>query len=154
MMSLLGLSTRLVLLLEVLGVVWSFTVVAGTARFGSMILAAVPSWVSGVAGVAPASLLDERWSDGLLERTSLGGVELECAYKASRDGWSAMNFHEKVDQRGSALVVALSRSGCVFGGFNPLGWRSTDDYYGSNSAFLWFLKDNAATRCPVLPGGE
>ncbi len=55
---------------------------------------------------------------------------------------------------GSALVVALTNSGKKFGGFNPLGWSSSDDYGASNSAFLWFPKGgDIVVKCPVLTGG-
>ena len=37
-------------------------------------------------------------------------------FQASKDGWSAINFHECVDGKGSAIVVALSKSGKRFGG--------------------------------------
>jgi len=50
--------------------------------------------------------------------------------------------------------VALSKSGKRFGGFNPLGWMSSDDYGNSNAAFLWFEKDGEGVRCPILPGGN
>lgn len=112
------------------------------------------NFFSGVTGVPPAQLIDSKTSDELLAGTSLGNKELVCAYKASRDGWSAIDFHEAVDGRGSGLVVALGRSGAVFGGFNPLGWMSTDDYGSSNSAFLWFMKGNQPVKCPVLSGGN
>ncbi|OEU22125.1 hypothetical protein FRACYDRAFT_142586, partial [Fragilariopsis cylindrus CCMP1102] len=79
---------------------------------------------------------------------------LQCVYKASKDGWSATNFHESVDLRGSALVVCLSKSGKKFGGYSPAGWMSTDDYIQSNAAFLWFQRGDEASRCPVLPGGN
>ena len=66
-----------------------------------------------------------------------------------------MNFHEAVDGRGSAIVIAMSRSGKVFGGYNPLGWMSTDDYGNSNSAFLWFRKGRTSfVKLPILPGGN
>ena len=74
--------------------------------------------------------------------------------KASKDGWSAIDFHKCVDGKGSAIVVALSKSGKRFGGFNPLGWQSTDDYGNSNSAFLWFDKNGKSVKCPILVGGN
>lgn len=79
--------------------------------------------------------------------------------QATKDGWSAIDFHERVDGKGSAVVVALSRSGKVFGGYNPLGWMSTDDYGNSNSAFLWFRTSGggnkeATVKCPILTGGN
>ena len=110
---------------------------------------------SGITGVVPSSL--DPPSD-LLENTSLdpgrGDVNIGRVYKATKDGWSAVDFHRCVDDRGSALVVALSKSGRRFGGFNPLGWMSCDDYANSNAAFLWFEKGGRGVKCPILPGGN
>jgi len=118
-------------------------------------LNSVGNMLSGVTGVAPSKLLKEPLEEQLTVGTSLENAELECAYKGSRDGWSAIDFHEAVDGRGSCLVVVLSRSGSLFGGFNPLGWMSTDDYCNSNAAFLWFEKgNNDAVRSPILSGGN
>ena len=121
---------------------------------GSWALPMIGNFLAGVTGVPPRSLLDEGWTKDIIKRTSLENANLECAYKASRDGWSAIDFHQAVDERGSGIVVALSRSGAVFGGFNPLGWRSTDDYSSSNAAFLWFVKGNKVAKAPILPGGK
>jgi len=110
---------------------------------------------SGITGVAPSSL--DPPAD-VLAGTSIDpardDVDLGRVYKATKDGWSAINFHECVDGKGSAIVIALSKSGKRFGGFNPLGWMSCDDYANSNAAFLWFDKNGKATRCPILPGGN
>jgi hypothetical protein len=113
----------------------------------------VGNFIAGISGVPPRTLLDKSWTKDAVQATSLAGVDLECAYKASRDGWSAIDFHQAVDERGSGLVVALSRTGAIFGGFNPLGWRSTDDYSSSNAAFLWFLQGKKVIKCPILQGG-
>jgi hypothetical protein len=118
-------------------------------------LAAVGNWISGVTNTPPSQpLLTKELETSLVSKTSLQNVELECVYKGSSNGWSAVDFHKCVDGKGSGLVVALTRSGQLFGGFNPAGWRSTDDYYNSNSAFLWFDGNGKAVKCPVLPGGE
>lgn len=110
---------------------------------------------SGITGQAPKSL---QYPPDVLTGTNIDpdrpNVDVQRVYKASQDGWSAVNFHDCVDGRGSALVVALSRSGKKFGGFNPLGWMSTDDYGSSNAAFLWFESGAKAVRCPVLSGGN
>jgi TLD len=82
--------------------------------------------------------------------------ELRCLYKASRDGWSALDFHEKVDDAGSAVLVCRTRSGVTLGGYNPSGWRSTDDYYSSTTAFLYTLQggnSNRIQRYPIRKGG-
>jgi hypothetical protein len=124
--------------------------------FSMMPIHSVENWISGVTNSPPSKpLLSKELGKTLAAGTSLQDKELACVYKASKDGWSALDFHQSVDGKGSALVVALSRSGQVFGGFNPLGWRSTDDYYQSNAAFLWFAtSDQKATRCPILTGGK
>lgn len=44
--------------------------------------------------------------DAVLSRTFLSGRALAVAYIASRDGWSALRFHEKCDFKGPSLVVA------------------------------------------------
>ena len=116
-------------------------------------LNSIGNFFAGVSGVTPSQLLEPSWKPELLRGTSLQDTDLECAYKASRDGWSAVDFHSKVDNRGSCLVVGLTRTGVIFGAFNPLGWMSTDDYGTSNAAFLWFVKGKKVVKCPVLQGG-
>jgi TLD len=84
--------------------------------------------------------------------------DLKCVYKASNMGWSAIAFHDAVDTFGSGIVVARTITGTTFGGYNPNGWRSTDDYYSSTAAFLWCYSNGGPTRkivkLPVLPGGN
>lgn len=101
-----------------------------------------------------ASLLEGTYLENSLETVA-------CCYKASRDGWSAINFHEKVDNKGSALVLVRTRTGATFGGYNPNGWRGTDDYYLSNAAFLWHapsgflgMGGSKAVKSPILAGSN
>lgn len=56
--------------------------------------------------------------------------------------------------KGSALVAALTKSGKRFGGYNPLGWMSSDDYGNANNAFLWFEQNGKGVKFPVLSGGN
>jgi hypothetical protein len=102
----------------------------------------------------PAQLVSDSQLRSLVEGTYLEKADLVRAYKASKDGWSAINFHEAVDGKGSAVVVARTSSGQVFGGYNPNGWRSTDDYYLSSAAFLYYLLGNKRITFPVLAGGN
>jgi hypothetical protein len=109
----------------------------------------------GVTGIAPSSI--EPPTDVLIGTSidpSRNDVRLERVYKATRDGWSAVDFHKFVDSKGSAIVVALTKSGKRFGGFNPIGWNSSDDYGNSNNAFLWFEKNGKGVRLPILTGGN
>lgn len=121
------------------------------------LLAGLGDFFCSVTGIPPTSLYPPVGE--LLRETSIdptrSNVNLVRCYKASIDGWSAIDFHRCVDGRGSCLVSALSnKSNRRFGGFNPLGWRSSDDYGTSNAAFLWFEGTSAAPiKVPVLPGG-
>ena len=78
-----------------------------------------------VFGMVPESL---KPPIDLLSDTYLGrdDVELTRCYKASKDGFSAVDFHKCVDGKGSAILVIMSRSGAVFGGFNPVGMLRVD----------------------------
>ena len=90
-------------------------------------------------------------ADIILEGTFLDGKPLARAYKASQDGWSALAFHDNCDFKGPCVVVATTVNGNRFGGFNPVGWRSTDDYSASFNAFLFFWPaQHAQDSAPVL----
>ena len=97
-------------------------------------LLALGAATSIAAGVASTILPPPPTS--LLEGTILEQRKLRRIYKASADGWSAVAFHRNVDFSGPSVVMCRS-SGGVFGGFNPRGWASTDDYAASTTAFLF-----------------
>jgi len=74
----------------------------------------------------------------LLADTYIAGRRLSLAYKASVNGWSAYDFHNRCDDKGPCVVYATTDDGYSFGAFNPLGWQSDDDYKSSPKAFLFF----------------
>jgi hypothetical protein len=101
---------------------------------------------------------DLPFSPALLSGTYLQGRVLECIFRASRDGWTARQFHEQCDLKGPCVVVGTTSSGARFGAFNPEGWKSDDDYRNCPNAFLFFwpLQDASAdaVRLPKIGGGE
>ncbi|KAM0940238.1 putative TLDc domain-containing protein [Dioscorea sansibarensis] len=78
----------------------------------------------------------------LLSKTHLKGRELRCCYKASIDGFSATSFHKHCDFKGPCVIIGYTTSFFKFGGFNPEGYRSTDDYYDTLDAFLFYWRDS------------
>jgi TLD len=104
--------------------------------------------------VSPFELINSSSLESILAGTYMEKRKRQRVYKASKDGWSAIAFHEAVDGRGSGVVVARTIGGATFGGYNPNGWRSTDDYYTSSAAFLWCFKGGRVVKLPVLPGGN
>jgi hypothetical protein len=65
--------------------------------------------------------VDQKLIRQLLAKTNLEYRALELAFDANRDGWNAKSFHEKLDKRGPAVVLCKSKSGGIFGGYNPTG---------------------------------
>ncbi|CAB4384784.1 unnamed protein product [Rhizophagus irregularis] len=52
--------------------------------------------------------------------------KFDLIYKASRDGSTPKDFHAKCDNKGAALIVIkISDSEKIVGGYNPLGWDSS-----------------------------
>jgi len=75
------------------------------------------------------------------------------------DGFSATDFHRRCDFKGPCVVVGYTDGGSGgagfrFGGFIPEGYRSTDDYYDTLDAFLFYWPEAAAAEAEqpvVLP---
>jgi hypothetical protein len=84
-----------------------------------------------------------------LAQTNFETRAVTCLYDADRDGWSAEAFHAKVDRTGPAVVFCRSRSGGVFGGYNPKGWVNYGEYRGSLAAFLFTWPDGDTAQRPV-----
>ena len=50
-------------------------------------------------------------------------LSLRLLYRATRDGWSASDFHTRCDGRGPTItLVRCDHSGSTFGGFCSLPW--------------------------------
>ncbi|KAE9607391.1 putative TLDc domain-containing protein [Lupinus albus] len=87
----------------------------------------------------------------LIDKTFLNGKELKCCYKATIDGFSATNFHECCDFKGPCVIIGYTNKSFKFGAFNPEGYRSTDDYYDTFDAFLFYWTDNETNEPIILP---
>jgi hypothetical protein len=73
-------------------------------------------------------------------------------YDADQAGWSYRAFHEGVDDKGAAIVLARSEGGAVFGGYNPEGWIGLGEDRASNGAFLFtFLNGDTTKPAIKLP---
>jgi hypothetical protein len=44
-------------------------------------------------------------------------------YRASRDGWSAQDFHKHCDNKGPTVVLVKAND-CIFGGYTDQHWVS------------------------------
>ena len=82
----------------------------------------------------------------LLARNQLTSRELELAYDAARDGWSAEAFHRGCDGRGACVVYAKTEDGEEIGAYNPKGWASMGNARPSPAAFLYAFRGDGAER--------
>ena len=90
----------------------------------------------------------------LLKQTMLESRPLEIIYDAEVHGWSPSSFHQRVDGRGAAVVVAtykVNSSTKVVGGYNPKGWASLSGARPSVAAFLFYQKEEI-TSTATKPG--
>jgi hypothetical protein len=81
------------------------------------------------------------WID--VVKSWLGSGSLELLYRASRDGWTAHDFHRCCDNRGPTLVIVQSEENWVFGGYAAASWNSNGHNIQSagNTSFLFTLKN-------------
>ncbi len=61
------------------------------------------------------------------------------AYRASRDGWRASDFHNHCNFIPNTLTVIKSTTGYVFGGFINGQWNSYGTYNSDPYSFLYTL---------------
>ncbi len=77
-------------------------------------------------------------------------------YRATRDGFSAQNFHTKCDTAANTLTIIKSTNGNIFGGFVEKVWNSTGGYNDDQKAFLFSLvnKENKPVKIMCRIGGS
>ena len=75
-------------------------------------------------------------------------------YRATRDGFSAQNFHAKCDTTANTLTIIKSTNGNIFGGFTEKAWNSTGYYYKDQEAFIFSLvnKENKPFKIKCTNG--
>ncbi|KAL6008496.1 hypothetical protein ACLOJK_034008 [Asimina triloba] len=94
--------------------------------------------------------IDLPFPPSLLSTTFLQGRELKCCYRASVDGFSATSFHSCCDFKGPCVIIGYTTKSFKFGAFNPEGYRSTDDYYDTFDAFLFYWQqDQSLLSLPI-----
>ncbi|CAG8547913.1 13468_t:CDS:2 [Cetraspora pellucida] len=79
------------------------------------------------------------------ESTSLSDMfPIPLLFRGSRDGYFAKTFHSQCDGQGATVVVVrVSKSDELIGGYNPIGWSSPRDveWRGTRDSFIFSLGD-------------
>ena len=93
-----------------------------------------------------SSILSQREFLNLLV---LCNFDLNCRwqqlYRATRDGFSAANFHSKCDGQSNTLSVIRTNLGFVFGGFTTKPWSGKVVYENDPEAFIFSLINSKNT---------
>ena len=66
-------------------------------------------------------------------------------YRASKDGFSGANFHEKCDGKTHTLTIIKTPNGNIFGGFTEAPWSKKNDYENDPNALIFSLINKEKT---------
>jgi len=67
-------------------------------------------------------------------------LKWKLIYRASKDGFSAYNFHTVCNGKASTVVVVKSNMNYVFGGYTEAAWSSNNNYANDANAFIFLLR--------------
>eukprot|EP01084_Bolivina_argentea_P008329 15607_1 len=85
------------------------------------------------------------------------GGKFSLLYRASRDGWTANDFHGKCDNKGKTVALIHTDINNVFGGYASIPWTSKDQSIADKNAFLFLIrssKDYKPQIFNLLPNNE
>ena len=71
---------------------------------------------------------------------------LQLIYKASRDGFKAVDFHRKCDGKENTISIIESGYGNIFGGFTSIAWQSKGDWKHDSKAWVFSLTHKTVHR--------
>jgi hypothetical protein len=60
-------------------------------------------------------------------------------YSGSIDGWDALTFHSRSDNKGSTLSLFQVKDGDCIGGYNKASWTSDDKVVADTHAMVFNL---------------
>ena len=60
-------------------------------------------------------------------------------YRASQDGFKAVNFHSKCDNKLNTFVLIKSELGNIFGGYTEQNWTPSDSFKTDKNFFVFSL---------------
>ena len=86
----------------------------------------------------------------LVKLCKLSGKQFKLLYRASRDGFSADDFHDKCDNQANTLTVIKTTKGYIFGAYTAMAWDSTSKHKSDPTAFIFSLA-NPSNQPQLIP---
>ena len=77
-------------------------------------------------------------------------------YRATRDGFSAKEFHKRFDNKLKTLTIIKSTNGNIFGGYTDKAWISDNQWHSDQNAFLFSLvnKRDKPFKAKIFSNGQ
>jgi hypothetical protein len=63
----------------------------------------------------------------------------ELLFRASKDGFQSLNFHDKCNGKNNTVTFVITTTGRRFGGFTDQTWDSTSGYKSGSNGFIFSL---------------
>ena len=76
--------------------------------------------------------------------------DMKLIYKATRDGFSTQDFHQKCAKKEKVLVLFKSQNCFLFGGYNPVCWNNgTSGWINCENSFIFSLSNPLNKPCKL-----
>ena len=84
-----------------------------------------------------------------------GYKRMELIYRASKDGGTSNDFHNKCDNKGPTICLYKNEKGNIFGGYAPISWDKNVGYYRSApDSFIYILTNIHNTQPTKFPNSN
>jgi hypothetical protein len=80
--------------------------------------------------------------ESLLEMIQSTNRNGNLLYRGSRDGFTALAFHEKCDGKSNTVTIIKTDEDYVFGGYTSAAWHSKGNFIKDANAFIFSLRKN------------
>ena len=73
-------------------------------------------------------------------------AEYKVLFRATRDGFTAKNFHNKCDGYNSTLTLILTNTKELLGGYAKYSWNQNNEYKKGKEGFMFSINNNIITK--------
>ena len=80
-----------------------------------------------------------------------GFKKIELIYRASKDGSSPKEFHNKCDNQGPTICLYQNDKGFIFGGYAPISWKNSGGWIKNDDSFIFTLTNIHGTEPTKFP---
>ncbi len=70
-------------------------------------------------------------------------AQWSLCYRRSEHGAQASTFHNLCNNKGPSISLIKTNTNQIFGGYNPLSWKSSGSYANTTQSFLFSVTNNA-----------